>query len=152
MSETAAYADLEVLCWPRGPRCPHCGEVGAWYINPRNGRSRATRTGSMSERRLWCCKHCRQQFSVLVGTPLHRTKVPVATWLRVLRGGWPVGVREFARRYGVDLQTSQRMRRKLASQVVGFLVGPVQGDPMTSTDQQSFSPTTKSDDRAGSNT
>jgi transposase-like protein len=121
VSEIAAYRDLELVLWPHGPTCPHCRFAGAYYLSPENGATRKTRTGSFSARRVWRCRDCGQQFSVLVGTALHGTKVPVGTWLRVLRGGWPVGVREFARRYGVDLSTAQSMRRRLAVQVVATL-------------------------------
>ena len=62
--------------------------MGADYIAPTNGTSRKTRTGSMSERRVWRCQGCRKQFSVITGTIFHGTKVSLQTWLFVvLRDG-----------------------------------------------------------------
>lgn len=62
-TEADAYMFFEELRWPTGvPTCPHCDNVGADYIRPLNGTSRKTRTGSMSERRVWRCADCRKQF------------------------------------------------------------------------------------------
>jgi hypothetical protein len=68
-TEADAYRLLEDWRWGDRPVCPHCGSVGAHYfLNPANGRSRKTRTGAASERRVWKCRECRRQFSVLTGT------------------------------------------------------------------------------------
>jgi transposase-like protein len=57
---------------------PHCGSVRKpCFLKPSNGK---TRTGSMSERRVWKCADCRKQFSVLTGTIFHGTKIPVRKW------------------------------------------------------------------------
>src|SRR5438105_5032118 len=67
-TEADAYKFLEELCWPDGIAvCPHCDNHGATYIEPTNGKSRATRTGTQSQRRVWRClnKNCRKQFSVI---------------------------------------------------------------------------------------
>src|SRR5580698_2717033 len=82
-TEADAYRYLEQLRWGDSPVCPHCGSVGEHYfLNPANGRSRKTRTGAASERRVWKCreKGRRKQFSVLTGTVFHGTKIPVRTW------------------------------------------------------------------------
>ena len=46
--------------------------------------TRKTRTGSSSERRVWKCRDCRKQFTVLTGTIFHGTKIPIRTWLLVI--------------------------------------------------------------------
>jgi DNA-directed RNA polymerase subunit RPC12/RpoP len=57
------------LRWGDRPFCPHCGSVRKpYFLNPENGASRKTRTGSASQRRVWKCADCRKQFSVLTGT------------------------------------------------------------------------------------
>lgn len=56
----------------------HCGNIGADYIEPGNGTSRKTRTGNLSQRRVWRCQGCAEQFSVLTGTPLHGTKASLS--------------------------------------------------------------------------
>ena len=79
--EAAAYAYLEELRWDGHPECPHCGnEDRCYFLTPKNGKTRATRTGAASQRRLWKCGACRKQFSVLTNTVMHGTKIPVRTW------------------------------------------------------------------------
>ena len=44
--EAAAYAYLEELRWHGKPVCPHCGnEDRCYFLQPANGKDRATRTG-----------------------------------------------------------------------------------------------------------
>src|SRR5688572_24082859 len=81
-TEGDAYEFLEQLRWNGTPICPHCGSVRKHYfLTPKNGSSRKTRTGTRSERRVWKCGDCRKQFSVLTGTIFHGTKIPVRTWV-----------------------------------------------------------------------
>jgi transposase-like protein len=107
-SEADAYLYLEELRWNGRPICPHCGSVGEHYfLEPANGRSRKTRTGSASERRVWKCRErgCRKQFSVLTGTVFHGTKIPVRTWcflvfeMAASKNG--ISAREVERKYGL---------------------------------------------------
>jgi hypothetical protein len=83
--EAEAYQLLEGLRWGGAPdRCPHCGATGGCrYLKPRDG-VRRTRTGAPTARRVWKCSVCRRQFSVLTGTVLAGSRVPVRTWLATL--------------------------------------------------------------------
>ena len=65
--EDACRADLEALRWPNGVACPKCGTSG-------DGIAR------VSTRNLWRCNGCTYQFSVLVGTVLQDTKLPLWKW------------------------------------------------------------------------
>lgn len=67
----AARAHLESVRWPKGPVCPHCGAVDR--ITTLQGKSH--RPG------LYECGHCRDQFTVTVGTVFERSKVPLHKWL-----------------------------------------------------------------------
>lgn len=83
VDESAAWELLERLRWGKldGQLCPKCGSIGEHYfLNARSGE-RTTSTGKVSYRRLWKCRDCRKQFSVLVGTVFESTKVPVSKWL-----------------------------------------------------------------------
>src|ERR1019366_2468638 len=83
-TEADAYKYLEGLRWPEKPVCPHCGVTNDHYfLKPTNGVSRTTTRGSESQRRVWKCKDCRKQFSVLTGTVFHGSRVPLQTWLFV---------------------------------------------------------------------
>jgi transposase-like protein len=108
--EASAYEFLEELRWNGNPVCPHCGVVGGHYFLKPRGRGRRTRTGKVTQRRVWKCRDCRRQFTVLVGTIFHRTKVPVRTWVLVLadmiaaKNG--MSAREIERKYGVTPRTA----------------------------------------------
>jgi transposase-like protein len=104
-TEAAAYEYMESLCWPDGVICQHCGCNDATYIAPAKGVSRKTRSGAMSERRVWRCCHCRKQFSVLTGSVFHGTKIPLRKWILVFfemvssKNG--LAAREIERKYGM---------------------------------------------------
>jgi transposase-like protein len=65
---------LELIRWPDGPVCPHCGSIGGHYAL----QGDAHRAG------LWKCHDCRQQFSVTVGTVFERSKIPLHAWLQAV--------------------------------------------------------------------
>jgi transposase-like protein len=81
--EEAAYLLMERIRWgnPVEPSCPHCGVIGeATYLQPK-GDGRTTNRGKVSKRRVWKCRACKRQFSVLVGTIFEGSHVPLAKWL-----------------------------------------------------------------------
>jgi transposase-like protein len=109
---------MEELRWGDGePRCPHCDNLGASYIEPKNGTSRKTRTGAISQRRVWRCLSCRQQFSVLTGRVFHGTKIPLRTWVLVCfemcasKNG--ISAREIARKYGMCPRSAWFMMHRI---------------------------------------
>jgi transposase-like protein len=117
-TEADAYEFLEQLRWDGKPVCPHCGtDRPPYFLKPRNGASRATRTGSESQRRVWKCAGCRKQFSVLTGTVFHGSKVPVRTWLFVVfemcasKNG--VSAREIERKYDLTPKTAWFMLHRI---------------------------------------
>jgi transposase-like protein len=136
-TEADAYKFLEELRWPTGtPTCPHCGTVGADYIRPLNGTSRRTRTGTMSQRRVWRCVGCAKQFSVLTDTPLHGTKIAIRKWVFVIfemcasKNG--VSAREIERKYGLCPRTAwflmHRIREAMKSESLESFVGTIVAD------------------------
>jgi transposase-like protein len=137
-TEADAYLLLERLRWEHGVVCPHCGSVGKHYfLTPANGTSRATRTGSRSQRRVWKCRDCRKQFSVLTGTIFHGTKIPVRTWLMVVfemcasKNG--VAAREIQRKYDLTPKSAWFMTHRIREAMkreplAGLLGGAVQVD------------------------
>lgn len=107
--ESAAYLLFEQVRWSDGQPCPHCGATGRhMFITPQNGTARATRTGSMSQRRVWKCHDCRRQFTVLTGTFLAGTRVPLRKWIKLVcrlceRRPWTY--RQLASGVGVSVRT-----------------------------------------------
>ena len=71
LTEEEARQYLESIRWPDGPICPHCGCYGNSY--KLNGK--AHRPG------LYKCGDCRQQFTVTVGTVMHRSKIGLRKWV-----------------------------------------------------------------------
>jgi transposase-like protein len=69
--DDAAREHLESLRWPHGAVCPHCG-----------GADRQSKLEGTSHRPgLYFCGHCRQQYTVTVGTVFERSKVPLHKWV-----------------------------------------------------------------------
>lgn len=118
-TEADAYEYLEELVWRGTPICPHCGIVGGHYFLKPRGEGRRTRTGAISERRVWKChnRECRRQFSVLTGTVMHGSKISVKTWLLVIleicasKNG--VSAREIERKYEIEPKTAWFMLHRL---------------------------------------
>lgn len=116
--------------------CPHCGVIDAahYFIASRSGE-RKTRTGATTYRRLWRCRACRKQFSVLVGTIFESSKIPVSKWLLAMwlfnAGKNGVSALELQRHLGIAYQSAWFMahrlreamtREPLASLVTGTVV------------------------------
>jgi len=68
--EDAARGWFERARWPHGPTCNGCGSVNdsIW----------------LRKTRRWNCQSCRHQFTVTAGTPMHRTRVPLLSWLQAI--------------------------------------------------------------------
>jgi len=118
-NEAAAWELLESLRWPEGKVvCPHCGviDVAHYFIAARSGE-RKTRTGATTYRRLWRCRDCRKQFSVLVGTIFESSKIPVSKWLLGMwlfnAGKNGVSALELQRQLGLAYQSAWFMAHRL---------------------------------------
>ena len=137
-TEADAYLLLEQLRWDGMPVCPHCGVLGGHYfLTPKDEEGRKTRTGSRSERRVWKCRACRKQFSVLTRTIFHGTKIPVRTWVLVIadlcaaENG--MSAREVERQYDLTPKTAwflvHRIREAMSrNPLAALLSGTAQSD------------------------
>jgi transposase-like protein len=130
--ESDAYKFVEELRWPDGVAvCPHCDNPGATYIEPTNGKSRATRTGTQSQRRVWRCLACRKQFSVLTGTMMHGTKVPLRVWclciFEMVSSKNGVAAREIERKYGVCCRTAWHLMHRIREAMKDDLMETMRG-------------------------
>jgi len=138
-SESDAYLLLEKLRWGGAPdACPKCGTVGrCYFLTPANGSTRTTRTGSVSERRVWKCGSCRKQFSVLTDTIFHGTKISIRTWLMVIfemcSSKNSVSAWEISRKYEITNESAWHMLHRIREgmkrePVAGLLRGAIQAD------------------------
>jgi hypothetical protein len=75
-TEDAAREYFELLRWPEGPRCPHCGNADQnriYKVTPNAGAK--IRAG------LRKCGECRDTFTVTVGTVMEDSHIPINKWL-----------------------------------------------------------------------
>ncbi len=136
-TEADAYRVLEDLRWDGKPVCPHCGSINDHYfLKPRAGVRKDNR-GRETQRRLWKCRDCRQQFSVLTGTVMHGTHIPVSKWVMVFfemcasKNG--VAAREIERKYDLTPRSAWFMLHRIreamtASPSGGLFTGTVVAD------------------------
>lgn len=68
--EAAARAWFEQARWPDGPVCPRCAAQG--------------RASWMRTRDRWVCLDCKQQYSVMSFTPMHRSHLPLLVWAQAI--------------------------------------------------------------------
>jgi len=103
----AARAHLESVRWPKGPVCPHCGAVDR--ISKLEGK--AHRPG------VYDCGHCRDQFTVTVGTVFERSKIGLDKWLLAasLMAASKKGIssKQIERMLGVTYKTAWFMTHRL---------------------------------------
>ncbi|MGZ6976005.1 MAG: transposase, partial [Acidimicrobiia bacterium] len=118
-TEAAAWKYLERRRWNGHPVCPHCGVIDGHYLL----RTKATTaTGRKSYRRVWKCRACRKQFSVLVGTVMEGTHIPIRTWLFVLmemcanKNG--LAAREVQRKYGLTPKSAWFLTQRIREVMV----------------------------------
>jgi transposase-like protein len=107
-----------------------------YFIEPSNGVSRSTRTGAQSERRVWRCRDCKKQFSVITNTMMHGTKIALRIWLMVIlelcssKNG--VAAREVERKYGVAGRSAwfmlHRIRKAMSHDDFTMFEGDVVAD------------------------
>lgn len=132
-----AYEYLEGLRWAGNPTCAHCGADRPYFLTPKNGIDRRTTRGTVSQRRVWKCRSCRKQFSVLTGTIFHGTKIPLRIWVLVIfemassKNG--VAAREIERKYGLTPKSAWFMMHRIREAMkrepmAGLLTGRVVAD------------------------
>jgi transposase-like protein len=115
---------LETQRWPDGPICPHCGNSDQDKITILKGK--AHRPG------LYKCNECRRQFTVMVGTVMERSHIPLNLWAMAMfimaSAKKGVSARQMARMMGVPLKTSwflaHRIREAMKETSPGPLGGP----------------------------
>jgi transposase-like protein len=118
--ETAARLALENLRWPEGVRCPRPG-CGSTEVAKIGGEKQTHRNG------LFNCRTCRRQFTVTVGTVMHRSKVPLTKWMQVAHLEDTAGLADnswqMASATGLTHKTIEKMRARIFA-AVGKYDGP----------------------------
>ena len=96
-NERTCYWLLHRLKWPNGVRCPRCESPQVWRMDDR---------GRCDYR----CKACRYHFSLLTGTALQGTRLPLTKWVLAV-ALFKVGISSHA--LARELQVSQRIAWRL---------------------------------------
>ena len=73
LTEDEARAILEGIRWPKGSVCPHRGSMRVVRIQ---AKSETVRDGVIR------CNDCRSQFTVTVGTVMHRSHITLRQWVQ----------------------------------------------------------------------
>jgi transposase-like protein len=73
LTEDEARAVLEGIRWPKGIACPHCGSMRVKRIE---AKSEKVRDGVIQ------CNDCKGQFTVTVGTIMHRSHITLRQWVQ----------------------------------------------------------------------
>lgn len=118
-NDDAARKHLESLRWPDGPICPHCGAVDR--ISTLQGKGH--RPG------LRFCGHCREQFTVTVGTVFERSKIPLHKWLLanhlLCSSKKGMSSHQLSRMLGVTYKTAWFMSHRLREAMTEKPTGPL---------------------------
>jgi len=72
--DDAARAWLESSRWPTGPICPHCNDKAVIRME-----------GTAHRAGLFHCRNCRGQFTVLTGSVMERSHIPLPKWVLAIR-------------------------------------------------------------------
>jgi transposase-like protein len=93
--------------WPEGFKCPRCA---------------ATAYCEIRERQLLQCRHCRYQASLIAGTVLQGTKLPMRVWFRAMhllaQGKKGLSNIELGRRLGISTNAAWRIQHKLMQAMI----------------------------------
>src|SRR5260370_31000057 len=89
--------------WPEGFECPRCA---------------ATEYCQIRDRQLLQCRHCRHQTSLIAGTILQGTKLPMRGWLRAMHllahGKKGLSNIELRRRHWISTNAAWRVQHHVA--------------------------------------
>lgn len=135
--EEAAREHLELILWPNGPVCPHCGASSrTTHISRIEAKIKEPRKGARPG--LCACGDCRKQFTVTVGTVFEDSKVPLHKWVLATHllcsSKKGMSSHQLHRTLGVTYKTAwfmtHRIREAMKSEYTYQLgdMGPVEAD------------------------
>ena len=93
--------------WPEGFKCPRCA---------------ASEYCEIRDRQLLQCRRCRHQTSLIAGTVLQGTKLPMRAWFRAMhllaQGKKGLSNIELGRRLGISTNAAWRVQHKLMQAMI----------------------------------
>jgi transposase-like protein len=127
--EDLAREFIEMLRWPNGPVCPHCGSSRVYRI--------AANTAKKVRKGLIKCGDCKKQFTVTVGTIFEDSRIPLNKWFHAIHllcsSKKGVSAHQIHRTLGVMYKTAwfmmHRIRHAMAEEpLASQLSGIVESD------------------------
>lgn len=85
-NEAAAFEYVEAHLWPRGPVCPHCGNVDQAKIGRLNARTKPSKKNpeGIVRHGLRKCYACKMEFTVRKGTIFEESHLPLHLWMQAI--------------------------------------------------------------------
>jgi len=143
--ETAAFEWVERIVWPKGPVCPHCGNVDSGRIGRlQNQRTKPTKKNPEGKPvlGLWKCYACRQPFTVRIGTIFEDSHAPLSLWLQAMyllaSSKKGISTNQLARTLGVHMKTAWHMSHRIRLAMDGSGSGPLGGPGKTLESDETF--------------
>lgn len=103
--EAKARTHFETIRWPSGPVCPHCGNADATRLYMIAANATAKIREGLRE-----CQDCHGQFTVMTGTVMESSHLPLTKWAAAFRllGGAKKGMsaHQLHRTLGVSYKTA----------------------------------------------
>ena len=131
--EAAAFEMVEIIVWPEGPVCPHCG--GKERVYPLKGvRSKPSAKNPKGVERhgLKKCGHCRKQFTARAGTVFESSHIALHLWLQAFHlmcsSKKGISAHQLHRILGLKYQSAWFMAHRIREAMrAGSLVVPMGG-------------------------
>lgn len=120
-SEEACWEYLRQSRWTDGFRCPYCNSTQGWWI---------------AKRRIQECRSCGRQTSILSGTALHGSHLPIQEWFwaayLVATHTPGISAKQLERQLGCHYRTAwfllHRLRRAMVNDSRSLLKGKIEAD------------------------
>jgi transposase-like protein len=123
-NEDKAREHLEALRWPDGPFCPHCGSTNVHRL-----KGKSHRPG------LFQCNDCAQAFTVMVGSVMERSHIPLTKWVLAfyLMNSSKKGIsaHQLHRMLGVTYKTAWFLARRVREAMKATNPSPLGGEGKT---------------------
>ena len=123
--EKTAVEFMEKQRWAEQPACPHCGSIAVYQM-------RDIKTGERQKDFRWCCRDCKRQFTVRIGTVFEDSRIPLRHWCyafwRAATSKKGVSALEIHRQTGVSYKSSLFMLHRIRFAIADSVDGPLSGD------------------------
>src|SRR5258706_4710335 len=109
--------------YPDEEACRRAWFAWRWAEGFKGPRCTATKYCEIRDRQLLQCRHCRYQTSLIAGTVLQGTKLPMRVWFRAMhllaQGKKGLSNIELGRRLGISTNAAWRVQHQLMQAMIG---------------------------------